>query len=73
MRKLVFLLASVVPLVAQRGTEVLWSESNGLADLEINSVPVLATSPEILVSEIEVQLKSKARDLRSLLERPLGK
>ncbi len=73
MRKLVFLFASVVPLVAQRGSEVSWSEANGLPCLETSSVPVSAIAPAILVSEIEVQKKSKARDLRPLLERPVGK
>ena len=73
MRELVFLLTSLVPLVAQRGSEVSWSEANGLTGFKTSSVPVLAISPAILGSEIEVQKKSKARGLRSLLEMPLGK
>ncbi len=63
-------LASFAKIIATSDkTEVF----NGFCGAESGSVPVSAISPAILVSEIEVQKKSKARDLRPLLERPVGK
>ena len=45
---------------------------NGYCGAESGTVPVSAISPAILVSEIEVQKKNRARDLRPLLSRPEG-
>ena len=45
---------------------------NGYCGAESGYVPVSAISPALLVSEIEVQKKSKARDLRPFLSRPEG-
>ena len=45
---------------------------NGYCGAESGTVPVSAISPALLVSEIEVQKKNRARDLRPLLSRPEG-
>ena len=62
-------LASFAKIIATSDTLEVF---NGYCGAESGSVPVSASSPAILVSEIEVQKKVRARDLRPLLGRPQG-
>jgi hypothetical protein len=43
---------------------------NGVCGAESGSVPVSATSPALLISEIEVQRKDRSQDRPPLLPRP---
>ena len=45
---------------------------NGICGAESGSVPVSATSPALLISEIEVQRKDRSQDRPPLLPRPVG-
>ncbi len=45
---------------------------NGTCGAESGGVPVSASSPAVLVSEIEVQKKAKSQDLPPILPAPLG-
>jgi len=46
---------------------------NGMCGAESGNVPVSAVSPALLVSEIEVQKKTRSQDRPPLLPRPGGK
>jgi hypothetical protein len=45
---------------------------NGICGAESGSVPVSASAPAILVSQIEVQKKAKSQDRAPILPAPLG-
>ena len=62
-------LSSFARILATSDTQEVF---NGFCGAESGSVPVSAISPAILVSEIEVQKRSRSRDLRPLLSRPEG-
>lgn len=62
-------LSSFAKILATSDTQEVF---NGFCGAESGSVPVSAISPAILVSEIEVQKRSRSRDLRPLLSRPEG-